>query len=54
MSITLINGYSTVNNGPKSLPRNPPRNPAIWDSWAFDNFILVDELFAKFLKDLET
>ena len=34
------------NNGPKSLPRNPP-DGIILDNWVFDSLISADELFAK-------
>ena len=40
------------NNCPQSLPRNPP-DWTILDSWAFDNFILADKLFAQALQSLE-
>ena len=39
-------------NGPKSLPKNPPNCPILWN-WLFDNFILAEELFAKALESLE-
>ena len=57
----LANGLSTFpikdnpvfSNGPKGLPKNPPVCPILYN-WAFDNFILADELFAKALGSFET
>ena len=40
-------------HGLKSVPRNPTDCTGL-DNWVFDNFILVDELFAKALRNLET
>ena len=37
----------------KSLPRNPPNCPILCNR-VFDNFILVEELFAKALRSLKT
>ena len=52
--ITLfINGSPVFNNGPRSIPRNPP-DSIILDNWVFDNLISVDELFAKVLRRLAT
>ena len=36
----------TVTNGQRSLPRNSS-DCVILDSWVFDDFISLDELFAK-------
>ena len=52
--ITLfINGSPVFNNGPRSIPINPP-DSIILDNWVFDNLISVDELFAKVLRRLAT
>ena len=40
-------------NGPKSLPKNLPNCPILYN-WVFINFILAEELFAKSLRSLET
>ena len=40
-------------NDPKSLPRNPPHCPILCN-WVVDNFILVDEPFAKALQNVIT
>ena len=40
-------------NGPKSLPKNLPNCPILYN-WVFINFILAEELFAKSLWSLET
>ena len=45
----FINSKPTFINSPKSLLRNPP-NCIIWDIWDFDNYISLDELFAKVLQ----
>ena len=42
-----------MGNGPKSLSKNPPDCPILWN-WVFDNFILADEPFAKAFQSLET
>ena len=52
-STFLIKGNLVFNNGPKSLPKNPPDFPILFHS-VFDNFILVEELFAKALRSFET
>ena len=49
----VINGNPVFSNNPKSLPKKPP-NCFILCNWVFDNFILVDEPFAKALRSLET
>ena len=52
----MANGLSEfpdISSVPKSLPKNPPDWP-ITCNWAFDNFILAKELFAKALRNLET
>ena len=54
----LSNGFITFpitdnpvfNNGPKTLPKNPP----VLCYWVFDNFVLAEELFAKALGSFET
>ena len=53
LSSFFINGKPVFSDGPKSLPRSPS-DCNILDRWVFDNFILVDELFAKPLRSLET
>ena len=53
VSTFFINGRPTYINGPRNLPRNPP-DCTILDRYIFDNFILVDELFAKTLRSFET
>ena len=53
LSIFFMNGKAVFTNDPKSLPKNPP-SCTFLDSWVFDNFILVDEPFAKTLRSLET
>ena len=40
-------------NGSKSLPRNPPNFPILYNC-VFDNFILADEPFAKAIRSFET
>ena len=37
-----INGNLVYNNGPRSLPRNPP-DCIILDIWVFDSLISVDK-----------
>ena len=49
----FIKSKQACNNGPKSLPKNPPDCPFLCH-WIFDNFMLADELFAKALKSLKT
>ena len=44
---------AVFSNGPRSQPKNL-LNCTILDSWVLDNFILVDNLFAKALRRLET
>ena len=53
LSTFFVKGKPVFNDGPLSLPKNPPDCPFL-HSWVFDNFILTDELFAKALKSLET
>ena len=48
-----IKGNLVFSNGLKSLPRNFPDCTILCNS-VFDNFILVDEPFAKALRSLET
>ena len=49
----FIHGSLVFNNGPRSLPRNPP-HCIILDNYVFDNLISVDELFAKTLQRFAT
>ena len=44
---------SPVQYNPKSLPKNPP-DYSILCNLVFDNFILVEKLFAKALRNLKT
>ena len=53
LSTFPIKGNPVFNNGPKSLPNNPP-DCRILSNWAFDTFILADELFTKVLRSLKT
>ena len=53
LSTFPIKDNPVLSSGPKRLSRNPP-NGLILCSWVFDNFVLVDELFAKALRSLET
>ena len=61
MKTLLANGLSTFlikrnlvfNSGPKSLHKNPPDCPILYNC-IFDNFILADQLFATALRILET
>ena len=48
-----IKGNPVFNNGPKSLPKNPPDCPILCN-WIFDSFILADEPIAKALRSFET
>ena len=48
-----MNGNPVFSNGPNNLLRNPP-DCIIFDNGLFDNFILVDESFAKALRRFET
>ena len=45
----FINNNPVYNNGPRSLPRNPP-DCIILDNWVFDSITSVDNLLAKALK----
>ena len=45
----FINNNPVYNNGPRSLPRNPP-DCIILDNWVSDSIISVDNLLAKALK----
>ena len=45
----FINPKGTFINGPRNHP-----SCTILDIWVLDNFILADEVFAKFLRSLET
>ena len=49
----FIKGSPVFNNGPRSLPRNPPDYINL-DNWDFDKLISVDDLFAKTLKRFAT
>ena len=59
LETVLANGLSAIksnpvfSNGPKILPKNPPECSDICNR-VFDNFVLVDELFAEELHSLET
>ena len=53
MSSFFIKGIPGFSNGPKSLPRDPPDCPILYNL-TIDNFILAEELFAKALQSLET
>ena len=46
-------GNPVFSNGLKSLPKNP-LTCTILCNWGFDNFILVDEPFAKSVQSFET
>ena len=56
VSTFFIKGKPAFSNGTKSLSRTPPDFTILcnWFFYAIDNFILVDELFAKNLLSLET
>lgn len=51
--IFFINGKPTVIGGPRNLPSNPS-DCIILDSYAFENLILANDLFAKDLWRLAT
>ena len=59
--ILLANGFSTFsikdksvfNNAPRSLPKNSPDCPILYN-WVFDNFISANELLENVLGNLET
>ena len=53
LSTFFIKDKPLFNNGPESLPRNPPDGPILY-IWVFDNFILAEELFTKVLRSFET
>ena len=53
LSIFYIKDKPVFSNRPKSLPRSPPDCPILCN-WAFDDFILAEELFAKALRSFET
>ena len=53
LSKFFIKDKTTFSNGPRSQLKSFP-DCTILDSEVFDNFILVDELFAKALRSLET
>ena len=44
LSTFPVKGNPVFNNGPKSLPNDPPDCPVLCN-WVFDNFILADEPF---------
>ena len=44
LSTFPVKGNPVFNNGPKSLPNDPPDCPILCN-WVFDNFILADEPF---------
>ena len=47
-----IKGNPVFNNGPKSLPKNPPDFPILCNS-IFDNFMFAYKPFAKALRSFE-
>ena len=49
----FIKGNPVFSYGLKSLPKNPPDCPILWN-WVFDDFILADEPLAKALRRFET
>ena len=49
----FMNGSPLFNNGPRSLPRNPP-DFMILDNWVFDNLMPVGQLFVKTLQKFAT
>ena len=49
----FINGNRVFSNWPRSLLRSPP-TCVILENWVFDNFMLVDDLFAKALRRFST
>ena len=49
----FINGSHVFNNGPRSIPRNPP-HCIILDNLLFENLISVDKLFVKALRRFAT
>ena len=53
LSTFPLNDNPLFNNGPKSLPKNPP-DCTMLCNWVFDNFILAEELFGKALRSFET
>ena len=53
LSTFPLNDNPIFNNGPKSLPKNPP-DCTMLCNWVFDNFILAEELFGKALRSFET
>ena len=53
LSTLTIKGSPGFNNGPKSLPKKHP-DCAVLCNWVFDNFKVVEKLFAKALRSLET
>ena len=48
LSTFAINDNPVFTNSPKSLPKNLPGCPILWN-WVFYNFTLADEPFAKAL-----
>ena len=52
LSTFFIKGNPVFNNGPKSLPKNPPHSSILCNR-VFDNFILAEELFSKALRSFE-
>ena len=53
LKIFPIKGNPVFSNDPKSLPKNHSDCPILCN-WAFDKFILAEELFAKALLSFET
>ena len=53
LSTFFVKDNPVFSNGPKSLSKNPPDCPTLWN-WVFDSFILARELFAKALQSFES
>ena len=52
-STIFIKGNPVFSNVPEILTKNLPDCPILWN-FVFDNFILVDELFGKYLPSFKT
>ena len=52
LSAFFIKGNPVFRNGPKSLPKNPPDCPILFN-WVFDNFILQMNHLQKLYKALK-
>ena len=53
LSEFFLKGKPVYSNGSKSLSKNPPDCPILYNR-VLDNFVLADELFIKALRSLET